>query len=257
MNPAGSKSSRFAEAFDRAQFWLLMRDYIHRGYMKPLGWIYLLRKGWKKDIFEENRDIVHSELDDIIREYLKVYHDRQLSGEKTVHEEDVDRYVFMDAMVETTEDPLELRCETLNVLMAARDSTASLLTNVFFMLARHPDVWDSLRTEVITTFGDRLPDYGTLRQMKQVRNVLNECECKNAGAHSISTLLKTALRSPPLPSSGLQWETGQGEYDIAERGRDRWPVASARQSWSTSRLSHLGLTPLPQHLWIRFTSVSA
>jgi len=61
----------------------------------------------------------------------------------------------------------------LNLLLAGRDTTAGLLSNTFFVLARRPDVWAKLRSEIGQLNGER-PDYETLRNMKYLKFVLNE-----------------------------------------------------------------------------------
>jgi cytochrome P450 len=85
------------------------------------------------------------------------------------------RYVFLYEMAKETSDPIELRHELLNVLLAGRDTTASLLSNTFFVLSRRPDIWAKLKEEV-DALGGVFPDYDTLRGMKYVKYLLNECE---------------------------------------------------------------------------------
>ncbi|KAF7846486.1 hypothetical protein BT93_L4250 [Corymbia citriodora subsp. variegata] len=82
-------------------------------------------------------------------------------------------YVFLYELLKTTRDPYTLRSETLNVLLAGRDTTASLLAHTFFVLARRRDIWDKLHEEV-AQLQDKAPDYEQLKQMKYVRWVLNE-----------------------------------------------------------------------------------
>lgn len=85
------------------------------------------------------------------------------------------RYVFLYEMAKETSDPIELRHELLNVLLAGRDTTASLLSNTFFVLSRRPDIWAKLKDEV-DALGGVFPDYDTLRGMKYVKYLLNECK---------------------------------------------------------------------------------
>ena len=178
LDPPESASLRFLDAFDYAQIKIHRRSVLDRGWMKPFGLVYFLLKGKKKDKFEKACDTVHSILDEMIAEFLRSYYQTPFS--KHDKDKDVDRnkkYVFLDEMAKTTLDPLELRSEILNVLVAGRDTTGSLLSNAFFVLARRPDIWARVRAEVDETFEGRLPDYTTLRNMKQVRNLLNECKC--------------------------------------------------------------------------------
>lgn len=85
------------------------------------------------------------------------------------------RYVFLYEMAKETQDRIQLRNELLNVLLAGRDTTASLLSNTFFVLARRPDIWAKLKAEV-DTLGGVAPTYETLRGMKYIKYLLNECE---------------------------------------------------------------------------------
>jgi cytochrome P450 len=76
--------------------------------------------------------------------------------------------------LKSTTDPKQLRDELLNILLAGRDTTASLLSNTFHVLARRPDIWKKLKAEVDELQGAR-PDYETLRNMKYLKYLLNEC----------------------------------------------------------------------------------
>lgn len=83
------------------------------------------------------------------------------------------KYTFLHELLKVTKDPYTLRSETLNVLLAGRDTTASLLSHTFFELARNPRVWQKLQAEV-GELGGKVPDYETLKSMKYVKWVLNE-----------------------------------------------------------------------------------
>lgn len=63
----------------------------------------------------------------------------------------------------------------MNVLLAGRDTTACLLSNLFFVLARSPVIWQKLRAEVAVLEG-RPPTYNELRALKYVRYCVNECK---------------------------------------------------------------------------------
>ncbi|PQE09744.1 cytochrome P450 alkane hydroxylase protein [Rutstroemia sp. NJR-2017a BBW] len=54
-----------------------------------------------------------------------------------------------------------------------RDTTASLLSNTFHVLARRPDIWNRLSVEVNELGGQR-PDNQTLRNIKYLKNVINK-----------------------------------------------------------------------------------
>lgn len=63
----------------------------------------------------------------------------------------------------------------MNVLLAGRDTTASLLSNLFFMLGKHSDIWGKLRAEVAVLQG-RIPTYEELQSLKYVQWCINECK---------------------------------------------------------------------------------
>ncbi|KAL7926373.1 cytochrome P450 [Trichoderma austrokoningii] len=80
---------------------------------------------------------------------------------------------LLDALMKETEDPIELRCQLLHLLLAGRDTTASLLSSTFFILAKRPDVWAKLRQEVLQ-YGDVLPTIAQIQECKYLTFVLKE-----------------------------------------------------------------------------------
>jgi len=82
---------------------------------------------------------------------------------------------FMQQLANATDDKNKIRDELLNVLIAGRDTTASLLSNLFFTLARKPEVWKKLREEVKHLDG-RAPNYEELWDLKYARYCLQEGE---------------------------------------------------------------------------------
>ena len=86
-----------------------------------------------------------------------------------------DRYVFLYELVKRTTDPVQLRAELMNVLLAGRDTTASLLSDTWFVLARRPDIWSKLREEVDALGGEK-PTVEQIKDMKYLRWLLNECK---------------------------------------------------------------------------------
>jgi len=83
------------------------------------------------------------------------------------------RYVFIDELVRQTSDRIRIRSELLNILLAGRDTTASLLTNVWSTLSKRPDVWARLQAEVAQLGGER-PTFEQLKDFKYLKAVLNE-----------------------------------------------------------------------------------
>lgn len=85
------------------------------------------------------------------------------------------KYLFLHGLAQQTGDRKRIRDELMNVLLAGRDTTASLLSNMFFMIAKDPRIWAKLREEVATLEG-RTPTYEQLRNMKYLKYCMNECK---------------------------------------------------------------------------------
>jgi cytochrome P450 len=92
-------------------------------------------------------------------------------------------FVFLDELVKLTQDRQFLRSQMLNIFFPAKDSSAIGLSCVFFMLARHPDVWDKLRAEVLGV-EDKPLTYELLKSMPYLKAVLNECLCNTESLHA-------------------------------------------------------------------------
>jgi cytochrome P450 len=83
------------------------------------------------------------------------------------------RYIFLEELAKDTSDRKLLRDQLAGSLAAGRDTTAGLLTTTFWLLARHPQVLQTLRTEV-SQLGGTLPTYEQLNSMTYLKWVLNE-----------------------------------------------------------------------------------
>ncbi|GIC86002.1 cytochrome P450 [Aspergillus udagawae] len=87
-------------------------------------------------------------------------------------------YVFLREVAKETKDPEELRTQLLNILLAGRDTTAGLLGWTFYLLSRHVDVYEKLRTVIIETFGgfsgNTTITFESLKSCSYLQNVLSE-----------------------------------------------------------------------------------
>jgi len=127
---------------------------------------------WRDSEFDKACNIVHSFVDKIVYKVLEKTQPKD--AEKVIESKDAaDRYVFLTEMVKATRDPKQLRDELLNILLAGRDTTASLLSVTFHVLARRPDIFKKLKAEVDELRGVK-PDYETLKTMKYLKYLLNE-----------------------------------------------------------------------------------
>ncbi|KAJ5774892.1 hypothetical protein N7457_009788 [Penicillium paradoxum] len=151
----------FADAFGLAQ------DYIaSRSRAQSLYWLIN-----PKEFREANRR-VH----EVVDHYVHIALESKHNPDKKKAD---DRYIFLEALAADTDDPKELRDNMLNILLAGRDTTASLLSSTFFYLARHPHAWNRLRQEIVDTFGDAKNPrseitHTKLKDIAYLRYVLNE-----------------------------------------------------------------------------------
>ncbi|KAI9736526.1 MAG: hypothetical protein M1818_006037 [Claussenomyces sp. TS43310] len=184
QSPEGSEQQLFGTAFDYAQSELRTRNRL--GAFLPL---------YRNKRFDEACLRIHNFVDGIVYKALEY---RKLQQRNLGNEKGTGKYVFLTELSKETDDPKRLRDESLNLLLAGRDSTAGLLGHTFHALARRPDVWEKLMAEVDTLGGAR-PDYDTLKSLKYVRNVLYEALRLWPAVPSNA---RTAIRDTILPRGG-------------------------------------------------------
>ncbi|KAK6346911.1 Protein kinase alk2 [Orbilia brochopaga] len=155
--------NRFARAFDLSQ-----RHIINR---------YRLRKFYymhNPQEFKESNAICHEFVDKYVHQALQQYgRGFQASDEKSGKE----RYVFLKEIAKETQDPIVLRDALMNVLLAGRDTTASLLSFIFYLLVRHPEAEQKLRAAIQEDFGENdgeLLTFEGLKKCEYLRYVINE-----------------------------------------------------------------------------------
>lgn len=160
-SPEGSEQHAFAAAFDFAQGQLSHRSRLGR-----------LVGLFHNSDFNKACKTVHAFVDKLVVRAIERV--KALDAEKTIDGKDqAGRYVFLNELARATQDPIQLRDELLNIFLAGRDTTASLLSHTFHVLARRPDIWQKLKAEVDTLDGV-IPNYETLRNMKYLKNLLHE-----------------------------------------------------------------------------------
>lgn len=103
--------------------------------------------------------------------WVKIKGEGKTEAEGGVHHRQ--KYVFLNELAKDTDDPVLLRDQIVNMLLAARDTTAGLLAFAFFMLARRPDVWSRLRADVLCHYREPLT-YEAIQEMTYLRYVLQE-----------------------------------------------------------------------------------
>ncbi|KAM3562329.1 hypothetical protein ARSEF4850_002810 [Beauveria asiatica] len=107
------------------------------------------------------------------RERFKIKHDCRVSARRS---SDLSRTAFSDFLGKST-GMTKARDELMSLLVAGRDSNASLLCWLVYALAREPEVLEKLRSEVTSTLGidsNSLPDDVHLAKMRYLDDVVHE-----------------------------------------------------------------------------------
>jgi cytochrome P450 len=105
-----SEESEFAKAFDLAQSYLQ-----RRGLLGPYYWLI----GGKD--FKDACKTCHGFVDDVVQQHLRATDTKSDAPSER-------GYVFLDALTQETRDPVVLRDQCLNILLAGRDTTACCLS---------------------------------------------------------------------------------------------------------------------------------
>ncbi|KAF7910793.1 uncharacterized protein EAF01_002302 [Botrytis porri] len=136
-----------------------------RSRFAPYSWL-VWPRGFSKAI-----KTCHRVIDRIIAEHLTKL-------EKAEEVSNPDRYIFFEALAEQTRDPIELRVQVLNILLAGRDTTSSLLGFTILALARDPACYQKLRKLILEEFGTfnepKNITFSNIKTCRYLQWVLNE-----------------------------------------------------------------------------------
>ncbi|KAG2105762.1 cytochrome P450 [Suillus discolor] len=158
----GDNAAAFTNAFSQAQHAISRRVII--GAAWPMTEILA-------DSTAQHMKVVDKFLDPILEAALR----RHSTAAKSDADETAEDQTFLDHLVKLTSDFKIVKDETLNILLAGRDTTASTLTSAIYLLAMHPEILSRLREEIISKVGPtRMPTYGDIKEMKYIQAVLNE-----------------------------------------------------------------------------------
>ena len=211
----------FAEAFNTAQEWLAARS-------RAVDFYWMINP---KEFREANRR-VH----EVVDHYVRLAIDSKNHPEKR----EPGRYIFAEALAANNDNPKVLRDNMLNILLAGRDTTASLLSSAFFFMARHPNVWNRLRRTIIEEFGDAQHPRGEithtkLKDIPYLRYVLNESE-------QLPILLEAKR---PLTSSPSSPATATRPAELPRRRQGHIP---SRRRWARRTVPRLRIQGQPGDL---------
>ncbi|KAI0791806.1 cytochrome P450 [Abortiporus biennis] len=155
-------ANKFAEEFALAQWKTTLRGRFSTAW--PLTEI-------TRDRVADHMDAINAVVDPIIQNALEKK-SRQGEGEKT---ETLEDDTLLSHLINVSDDPSIIRDETLNILLAGRDTTAATLTFAIYELSRHPEMMQRLREEILSKVGPtRRPTYEDIKDLKYLRAFLNE-----------------------------------------------------------------------------------
>ncbi|KAF1351058.1 cytochrome P450 [Delphinella strobiligena] len=137
------------DAIDRVRYWKLY----------PL----LKRKG--ADAAIQN---VHEKAEEYSRKAVLRNENTDKNEKGNEADQTNDSYSFLDDYARQSADTEKMKYEAVSLLIAGRDTTASLLSHMFYLFARHPSVWEELVAEVDQLQGE-LPTYDWIKGAKYLR----------------------------------------------------------------------------------------
>ena len=148
---------QFAEAMEAAQFNVIRRR------NSGIKW-------YIQEFFNDSQAkhiaIVRRWIDPLVSQALKREAKRKEDG-GPLPMEDPENATFIDHLAASCDNPVMVRDQLFNLLLAARDTTSTLLTFVTYLLSLHPEIMEKLRAEILETCGtSEAPSYDNLRQMR-------------------------------------------------------------------------------------------
>lgn len=120
-----------------------------------------------------HRDATANQASRRVLQYVDDYIDESL---KMDHKDPQTDHNYIQDLATAVGNRKTLRDHVLHLLLASRDTTATLLSNLFFALAKKPLVYAKLREEVVRTFGDKVPTFEQLKDMQYLKWCINECK---------------------------------------------------------------------------------
>jgi cytochrome P450 len=113
-----------------------------------------------------------------VHEFADVYVDRTIAyrkGHSSADDEDdkTKQRTLLYNMAQVEVDRTVLRNQIVQAMMAATETTASLVSHTIRNLASHPEVFDEVRADILA-LGDEPLDFHRLLRVKSLQNVITE-----------------------------------------------------------------------------------
>jgi cytochrome P450 len=117
-----------------------------------------------------------------IKDFISIYVSKAIaiqtsaSQEKGDTEAEKQRYTFLRELAVRGYPEDRIRIELLGTLVAGRETTATVLTSLWYTIARCPAIFLQLRREVMEHIGNKRPTIGDLRNLQYLKWTVNESE---------------------------------------------------------------------------------
>ncbi|KAJ3868116.1 cytochrome P450 [Lentinula novae-zelandiae] len=185
-------SNVFVRAFTQGQDQAALRG--RRGDMWPLA------EFWS-DKVKAQRAHVDNFTNPILQERRYEQLARGTTSRSKESDEDGEGETFLDHLMRSTDDDQIIRDEIVNILVAGRDTTASLLTFAIYVLTERPELTERLRKEILEFVGSNArPTYKNIADMKYLRAFLNGLTFSGWKSDILMKFNPETLRLyPPVP----------------------------------------------------------
>jgi len=139
------------------------------------------RLGWLADLvpmkdFKRSVKVIHQFLQQHVESALRLGRASDKSGESVTKDPSLSkRRNMLEILAGVSSDRVAIRTGLADILVGGRDTTASLLTDLFFEISKRPDVWEKIREEVSELDG-KLPGSKDLSSLTYVKWCIQECK---------------------------------------------------------------------------------
>lgn len=141
-----------------------------------------------------------------VHAFAKYYVDKAIKlDDETLEKKSQSGYTFLYELAKQTKDAKVLQDQLLNIMVAGRDTTAGLLSFAFFELSRHPEVFQRLKEEIYSHFGEGSPEdiekitFESLKKCEYLKWVLNEALRLYP---AVPVNFRDAVKDTTLPTGG-------------------------------------------------------
>ena len=122
--------------------------------------------------YEEAMKLLHEYADVVVQKALEHRASWEAKREQSNGTSE-ERYIFVCELAKESDDPVYLRNHLLSLLLVGSETTASLMTGCLSLLSKSPDLWASMRSEVLE-MGDQYPSYDRVKALKSLTYLINE-----------------------------------------------------------------------------------